>query len=146
LSSVGLLGLVIGAPIAEETLCRGYGLARIRQLAGNRRALLYTALVFALLHGSWVKLPGTFVLGLFLGWLVLRTGSLWPAFLGHFTNNAAVFVLSRWVRSPLLDSKAAPWPLILALGAMGLAGLVVLWLPQVRRHIRELRPGHEGSA
>jgi membrane protease YdiL (CAAX protease family) len=93
IASVGVLGLILGAPVAEEILCRGYGLARIRELAGDRRALLYTALVFALLHGSWVKLPGTFTLGLFLGWLVLRTGSLWPAFVGHFLNNGIALIL-----------------------------------------------------
>jgi membrane protease YdiL (CAAX protease family) len=139
--TVGALAVVFGAPIAEEALFRGYGLARIRELGGERRALFFTAAVFALLHlpfGSWVKLPGTFVIGLFLGWLVFRTGSLWPALLGHFTNNAMVFVLSRWGRSAFLDSKPVPWFLILALGAMGVAGLAILWLPQVRGRIRGL--------
>ncbi len=139
LSSVGVLGLVLGAPIAEEVLCRGYGLARIRELAGDRRALLYSALVFALLHGSWVKLPSTFAFGLFLGWLVLRAGSLWPALLGHFTNNGAVFVLSRLGPGPSLDAKHAPWSLILTLVAASLACLALLWSPQVRGRISELR-------
>ena len=139
LSSVGVLGLVFGAPIAEEVLCRGYGLARIRELAGDRRALLYTALVFALLHGSWVKLPGTFAMGLFLGWLVLRTGSLWPAFLGHFTNNGAVFVLSRMGPGLSLDDQHAPWSLILTLVTASLACLALLWSPQVRGRVSELR-------
>jgi membrane protease YdiL (CAAX protease family) len=138
LSSIGVLGLVFGAPIAEEVLCRGYGLARIRELAGDRRALLYTALVFALLHGSWVKLPGTFTIGLFLGWLVLRTGSLWPALLGHVTNNGAVFVLSRLGPDPSLDAKHAPWSLILTLVAASLACLALLWSPQVRGRISGL--------
>lgn len=137
-SSVGVLGLVFGAPIAEEVLCRGYGLARIRELAGDRRALLFTALVFALLHGSWVKLPGTFALGLFLGWLVLRTGSLWPALLGHVANNAAAYVLSRMDPTPLLDSQHAPWILILALGSASLACLALLGSPQIRGRISEL--------
>jgi hypothetical protein len=138
LLSVGVLGLLFGAPIAEEILCRGYGLARIRELAGNHRALLYTALVFALLHGSWVKLPGTFTLGLFLGWLVLRTGSLWPAFVGHFINNGIALILDRFETSPLMDSRQASWTLLLVLATTGLAGLSALWSPRVRGRIREL--------
>jgi len=141
LSSVGVLGLVLGAPIAEEVLCRGYGLARIRELAGDRRALLYTATVFAVLHGSWVKLPGTFLIGLFLGWLVLRTGSLWPAFLGHFTNNGTAYLLSRTVQAPSLEARQATWFLIITLGATSLACLAVLGSAPVRRRIRGLTAG-----
>ena len=142
--SVGVLGLLFGAPIAEEVLCRGYGLARIRELAGDRRALLYTALVFALLHGSWVKLPGTFTLGIFLGWLVLRTGSLWPAFLGHFTNNGMALVLDRFETSPFLDPRQASWTLFLLLATAGLACLFVLWSPRVRGRIGNCLPRPEG--
>lgn len=138
LSSVGVLGVVLGAPIAEEVLFRGYGLARIRELGGERRALLLTALMFALAHGSWVKLPGTLAIGLFLGWLVLRTGSLWPAFLGHFTNNGAALVLGRVNPMPSFDPARGSWMVILLVGAAGLAGLAILWLPQVRGRIRGL--------
>ena len=138
MSSVGMLGLLLGAPIAEELLFRGYGLARIHELGGERRALVFTALVFALLHGSWLKLPGTFAFGVFLGWVVLRTGSLWPALLGHFTNNLAAVVLSRFGPAALEESKQMPWIVILALGAAGLCCLGILGSPQVRGRIREL--------
>jgi len=138
LSSVGVLGVVLGAPLAEEVLFRGYGLARIRELGGERRALLFTALVFALAHGSWVKLPGTFAIGLFLGWLVLRTGSLWPALLGHFTNNGTAYLLSRLDLAPSFDPVKGSWTAIAILGTVGLVSLTVLWSPQVRGRIRGL--------
>jgi membrane protease YdiL (CAAX protease family) len=138
LASVGVLGVVLGAPIAEEVLFRGYGLARIRELGGERRALLLTALMFALAHGSWVKLPGAFAIGLFLGWLVLRTGSLWPAFLGDFINNGAAVVLDRLNPIPSFDPAKGSWMVIALVGAAGLAGLAVLGSPQVRGRIRGL--------
>ena len=137
-SSVGVLGVLIGAPVAEEVLFRGYGLARIKELAGERRALVFTALAFAVVHGSWVKLPGTLAVGLFLGWLVLRTGSLWPALLGHFTNNAAAFLLSHLDGPDGLATPPVPWRLILALGAGGLACLGLLGSPRVRNRISGL--------
>ncbi len=137
LPRVGFLGILLGAPIAEEVLFRGYGLARIRELGGEGRALLFTAIVFALTHIHWVKLPGTFALGLFLGWLVLRTGSLWPAFLGHFTVNACAVMLSHFLPGENPDPDFS-WALILAVGATGLACLGLLWSPQARGRIREL--------
>ncbi len=138
LPSVGVLGLVFGAPIAEEILCRGYGLARIRELAGDRRALLYTALAFAILHVNWVKFPGTFTVGLFFGWLVLRTGSLWPSFVGHFTNNGMALILDRFETLQFMDPLQASWTLILVLATAGLACLFILWSPWVRGRIKEL--------
>ena len=134
---IGFLGILLGAPIAEEVLFRGYGLARIRELGGERRALLFTAIVFASAHVHWIKFPGTFVLGYFLGWLVLHTGSLWPAFLGHFTINATVAILSLLAPNQTVDPKAS-WTLILAMGATGMGGLALLWVPRIRRRIREL--------
>jgi membrane protease YdiL (CAAX protease family) len=141
LASVGVLGVLLGAPLAEEVLFRGYGLARIRELAGERRALLLTALVFAVLHGSWVKLPGTFATGLFLGWLVLQTGSLWPALLGHVANNGLAFLLIRWGSAASAGPGPMPWPVILVGGAAGLAVLALLGSRPVRDRIRELRGG-----
>jgi membrane protease YdiL (CAAX protease family) len=138
LSSVGVLGLVLGAPLAEEVLFRGYGVARIRELGGERRALLFTSLAFALCHGSWVKWPGTLAIGLFLGWLVLRTGSLWPALMGHFINNGSAFVLGRLESVPFLESNPVSWTQIVAFVAVGVAGLALLWSPCVRRRISGL--------
>lgn len=137
-AAVGVLGVVLGAPLAEEVLFRGYGLARVRELGGERRALLFTTLVFALAHGSWVKLPGTFAIGLFLGWLVLRTGSLWPALLGHFTNNGAVYLLNRLDLASSFDPVKGSWAVVAVLGTMGLASLAILGSPQVRGRIRGL--------
>lgn len=135
----GLLGVVLGAPITEEFLFRGYGLARIRELGGDRRALFLTAVVFAALHGSGLKLPGAFACGLFFGWIVLRTGSLWPALLGHFTINGGAFLLARFGSTTL--PVHASWSWILVLGGVGVLILVLLFAPQLRARISELPPG-----
>ena len=136
-SSVGVLGVVLGAPLAEEVLFRGYGIARIRELGGERRALLFTAAAFALAHMNWIKLPGTFVLGCFAGWLVLRTGSLWPALLAHVTVNAIAAMAMIFLKPAALDGHAS-WGLILGSAAGGGAVLALLCSPWVRGRIRGL--------
>ncbi len=147
-TSVGVLGVVIGAPMAEEVLFRGYGLMRIRELGGDRRALLLTALVFALIHGSWLKLPITFIVGLFLGWLVLRTGSLWPALLAHLVNNGTLSLLGLLGGSQSAgasDLSNLSWTLALALVVPGALALAVLWWPQIRGRVKELAPRPGGG-
>lgn len=132
------LGPLIGAPLSEEILFRGYGLARIRELGGTRRALFLTALVFSLLHGHWLRLPGTFLLGLFFGWLVLRTGSLWPAFIGHFTINGTIAAVTR-LSVPSFDrATEVPWWVIVSLGCTGLACMTLLGSPHIRGRITDL--------
>ena len=144
-TSMGVLALVLGAPLSEEFLFRGYGLARIRELAGDRRALVYTAVIFALVHGSLTKLPDVFIGGLFLGWLVLRTGSLWPPLLAHFTVNATgylqdlAFAEFHWGPPPL------PWTWVIVPGLVGAVVLGILWSPQVRGRIKELAPRPGGG-
>ena len=128
---VGSLGVVIGAPLAEEILFRGYGLARIRELGGERRALLLSALDFALSH-HWVQWPFIFLFGLVLAWLVIQTGSLWPALLAHALNNGSMLVLTALGPLAFLESKQMPWTLILGLGAAGLALLGGLWAARNR--------------
>ena len=134
LGAIWVLGVVIASPLSEEVLFRGYGLARIRELGGERRALLFTTIVFALLHGHWAKMPGTLVTGFFLGWLVLRTGSLWPAFLGHFTTNAIPVLLGWFGRLTRSDHQLSVTR-ILVIGIAGLTCFALLWSLQVQKRL-----------
>ena len=83
-----------------------------------------------------MKLPGTFLIGLFLGWLVLRTGSLWPAIVVHLANNLMAVVGERL--APGSAEWTPSWAVILLAATVGLTGLTLLLSPQVRKRIREL--------
>ena len=56
--------------------------------------VLVASFVFALIHANtatwenWQALPGLFVLGLVLGWLYERSGSLWPGIFLHMGFNS----------------------------------------------------------
>ena len=86
-----MLVLVVVGPLLEEMLLRGTVLGAMRARFGAWSAVAVSAAVYALLHASvWSLLPFT-VLGLALGWLALRSRSLWPAVAAHVLYNA-VFV------------------------------------------------------
>jgi membrane protease YdiL (CAAX protease family) len=100
LASLGFLlpycvALAIGGPLYEEFLFRGFlfkGIAHSRM--GNWAAVVITAAAWALIHTQFTKyqIVVTFFLGLYYGWVRLRTNSIWtPVFL-HSLQNALFFV------------------------------------------------------
>lgn len=82
--------------LLEELLCRGALYTAARTLAFGRGAILVTAIVFAFLHGLnglWLlELPHRFVLGLLLGVLRERSGSVWPCVVAHTLHNGIAVV------------------------------------------------------
>ena len=80
------------APIVEEALFRGiimYGLMRNYKPA---YAIFVSALLFSVFHLNPWQMTYTFFLGLFLGWLMVKTRSLPLVILGHSINNLIVLL------------------------------------------------------
>lgn len=86
-----LLGMAVLPGILEEIIHRGILLGTYRNL-GNRFAIVTSALMFSLLHLSLANLGNTFMLGLFFGWLVLATGSLYSSIFAHFLYNLVILL------------------------------------------------------
>jgi len=86
-----MLVLAVIGPALEEMLLRGTVLGALRSRCGPWSAIAVSAVAYALLHASvWSLVPFT-VLGVALGWLAVRSRSLWPAVAAHVLYNA-VFV------------------------------------------------------
>ncbi len=89
------LGVVISTAVypalVEEWLCRGVLWEAARRILSPWRVIVATALLFAMMHGLGggfvLELPHRFVVGLLLGWLRLKTGSLLPCIFAHFGHN-----------------------------------------------------------
>jgi membrane protease YdiL (CAAX protease family) len=133
-----------GLPLAfgEEFGWRGYLLPKLMPL-GPRKAVLLVGVIWAVWHwpsifmgynyglrywGSpvvgpllwvWVLLPSS----VFLGWLTLRSGSVWPAVIAHGVNNANATVVY-WFFSGPMDPLIGPS----ITGVVGSLGYVVLAL------------------
>ena len=90
--SWGVLLICVQPGVFEELAFRGVILSSLQLAIGNKEALLVSAMMFAILHLSLPSMPHLFVIGLVLGWLRLRTGSLLPGMLMHFTHNLLVVV------------------------------------------------------
>jgi sodium transport system permease protein len=90
---VPLLCVALAPAIGEELLCRGLLLRAFSRRWGASVGIFASAFAFALLHVSPYRLAPTFVLGLALGAVASWSGSVVPAMLVHFLNNAAVILV-----------------------------------------------------
>jgi ABC-2 type transport system permease protein/sodium transport system permease protein len=95
--------------LAEEFFFRGYVLSAFRNRISPLRAVLYSALIFGLFHvinGSVLSLERFFpttLLGLALGFVAIRTHSLWPGVLLHAIHNGLLFWLTRFSEKELSE-------------------------------------------
>lgn len=91
--ALGVVSIAVSAALAEEFLFRGVLLSALSRRGRTAAALLVTSLLFMLMHTSVESLPFTLLYGLLLGWLALRSGSIWPSIAFHAANNAIQVLL-----------------------------------------------------
>lgn len=91
----GYLTIGLLAPFSEELVFRG---AILKSLLSSSRlstwgAIALSAFLFALIHMNPAQMPHAFVIGLLLGWMYWRTGSILPGVAYHWVNNSVAYVL-----------------------------------------------------
>lgn len=91
---LSILLLAIMPAIGEELLFRGMILHGLRSRFNDVCSVLMSAIMFALMHGNLQQFVYPFLLGVIMGWIVLRTGSLVSSVIVHFTNNFLVVTFS----------------------------------------------------
>ena len=95
--AVGLL-----APLSEEIVMRGAILRALLQKPFSSSqsprvnawiAIVISALFFAAVHLNPVQMPHAFLIGILLGWMYWRTGSILPGVAFHWANNSIAYIL-----------------------------------------------------
>lgn len=81
------IAVAIVPPIIEEFIFRGAILGSLRK-HGDALAIIVSAVLFGFMHGNFIQTPVTFLTGLILGYLTVKTNSIIPAMILHFVNNA----------------------------------------------------------
>jgi membrane protease YdiL (CAAX protease family) len=122
LVSTFLLGsaVALAAPIVEELVFRGFLFTRWGRRFGVVRGLVFSALLFGLLHFALQPL-GALGLGFVAGLLYLRTRSLLVPFVTHATVNGTIFAATVLAHDSPVVSEEMP-------SADELRGLVALGL------------------
>lgn len=134
--------------ILEEMVFRGYFLRALLPY-GDGFAIFLSALLFALMHGNILQIPFAFIIGLTNGYLVVYTGSIWPAVMLHFLNNFMSLLLEYEQIGRTDAQNQLMTILVFALiGMIGLISLLILFAtddPIVRHTKPRLRGGLTGG-
>ena len=135
-----LYNAAVQPSFTEEVLFRGLILIGLLSSQTRKRAILWSALLFALFHMNPWQFPAAFILGLALAWSVIRTGSLLLAIMGHALNNFLFLVAVRYeIFGPVDEIESLvflPWWLQLCGVALAVIGL--RWFNQMAQ--REAKP------
>lgn len=94
---IGILLFVISTALVpalvEEFGCRGVVLGLLKPM-GEGFSVLVSAVIFSFLHGNFEQIPFAFLVGLALGVIRIKTGSLYVCMAVHFVNNGISCLLS----------------------------------------------------
>jgi membrane protease YdiL (CAAX protease family) len=88
--------LLVATGFGEELVFRGVMQSASTDILG-KAAILYVAIVFAALHVGYESAPDVafvFLVALFFGWVVARTGSLLGVTLSHGIANVVLYVIA----------------------------------------------------
>jgi membrane protease YdiL (CAAX protease family) len=139
-----LLVVALTPSICEEVMFRGYLQRQVERRLGVVWSIVLVGLVFGLFHLRPTEVLPLATLGIYLGFSVWVTGSLWAGVLIHLLNNGTAVLVSDYMkRSPDLDpvaleSLTVPWYLALV-SALAVAGFVALLLRRRRALLDGIR-------
>ncbi|HEY3370578.1 MAG TPA: CPBP family intramembrane glutamic endopeptidase [Prolixibacteraceae bacterium] len=91
-----ILKIVIMAPVIEELIFRGIIMHGLMRNYSKFTAVFVSALLFALFHLNPWQFAATFILGILLGILMLRTRNIYLCILGHALNNGLVLTTMQY--------------------------------------------------
>lgn len=88
-----ILMTVVLAPVMEETLFRGIIQGSIYRRDGAVKSILLSALLFGVFHIIPQQVINAFLIGIILGYIYFRTGSLLTVIILHALNNAIAYLM-----------------------------------------------------
>lgn len=117
----GYLAIGLLAPLSEEIVLRG---AVLKELLKSPKlspwaAIAISAVFFALIHMNPAQMPHAFLIGLLLGWMYWRTGSILPGVAYHWANNSIAYIMYNIYPNPdmkLIEVLGSQQHVLMAVG------------------------------
>lgn len=141
-----LLLVAVTPAICEELAFRGFILSGLRRMGHKWTAIAICSVLFGVAHGILQQSLAATVVGMVIGYIAVKTNSLWPAVAYHFVHNSLGVLHSRITPEvmhhwPVLDSLVAltadggmeyHWNVTAIATLSGI--LVLLWIKRLPYH------------
>lgn len=122
----GFFLVALTPALCEEVLFRGVVL-KAYERRGTVKAIVVTAILFAAMHFSIIRFVAPFLIGLMAGYVAIRSNSIIPAILTHFTfNGISMYLFYTFNQTPQQPAKLPGFAEYIALAIM--AGFALLLL------------------
>lgn len=132
---VGIFIMAVLPAIAEELLFRGIILKGLLKKFKPLVAILISAFLFMLMHGSLQQTVYQFILGIIFGYIAYASGSIIYSMLTHFFNNALVLILAYFAPSVLMSSIEYTWLWIIFIVVLAILAIcLMLSLIEIIKH------------
>ena len=131
---VQLIFLIAILPgICEEMLFRGY-IIRGFEKSGFWKAIIISGILFGVFHLDFFRLLPASIMGIWLGYLLLKTKSIFITMLAHALHNSSTVILSQWGdKLPVFQRILATdkIPLWLVLTSLVIISIIIYLLEKV---------------
>lgn len=127
-AAIGILYIALLGPVLEEILCRGM-ILRVGSSISNKFGVILSALLFSFMHMNFLQGTNTFIMGIILGYVTIKSGSIIPAVIAHIFNNCMAIAV--YAVEPVFGEAAAEAfgkYLPFVLGALGVISLIILFV------------------
>jgi sodium transport system permease protein len=141
-----ILLMALTPAICEELAFRGFILSGLRRTGHKWAAIALTSVFFGLAHGILQQSLSAFFVGMVIGYIAVKTGSIWPGILYHLVHNSLGISLGRisadsiqshdWLRFVFEPAGEGDliyrWPVAIVAALVG--GGIIWWLKSLPYH------------
>ena len=137
-----ILGTAVVGALVSEVIFRGWVQGRLTRAFGPEVAIINTAALYAVANLDAWFIPAYFVLGLFAGYSVYLTRSVWSAVMISVTFHASLFLADAYLGDPDLPTSvlATPEGERLAVRALCAAAMLTLFAFTRQRRVHDATP------
>lgn len=143
---LGIFLMAVLPAISEELIFRGIVQKAMLKNYKPVTAIIFTAIIFTLFHGSLQQTLFQFILGICLGYVAFMGGNLIYSIILHFINNTLIILLSQYNAFIYLDSSTSSYsnffqiifPILLLMVGICLIGLLFWVLYYLNSKLRVL--------
>ncbi len=88
-----LMSIVLFGPLMEEIMFRGIILRGLLSKYTAKKAIIFTAILFGLIHMNPIQIPGAILLGIFFSWIYYRTRNIGICIMLHMVANTTTMLI-----------------------------------------------------